>query len=175
MEKVRHDFNDAAGPVALRHAVRRRQRPGALPPARREIRSAADDLAKRTEQQAASVEETAAALEDRSPRPSPIPAAGRRRPVILVAATRANARNGPARSCATPSPRWVQIEHIVTARFPTLSASSTKSPSRPTSWRSMPALRPPAPARPARDSRSSPRRCANSPSGPPRRPRKSRR
>lgn len=63
MERVRHDFNDAAS--KLRGAIQSvAENARAIASGSSEIRSAADDLAKRTEQQAASVEETAAALEE---------------------------------------------------------------------------------------------------------------
>ena len=62
MEKVRHDFNDAVSKLrsAMQSVGTNAQ---AIAAGSGEMRGAASDLAKRTEQQAASVEETAAALE----------------------------------------------------------------------------------------------------------------
>jgi hypothetical protein len=57
-----------------------------------------------------------------------------------------------------------------TTRRPRSSRPSTRSPSRPTCWRSTPRSRPRAPARRARASPWSPRRCATWPSAAPRRP-----
>ncbi len=63
MEAVRTDFNDAT--AKLREAMRTvGDNASAIASGAREIRAAADDLSKRTEQQAASVEETAAALDE---------------------------------------------------------------------------------------------------------------
>ena len=62
LDKVRLDFNEAVG--KLEDAMRRvGQNAQAIAAGSNQIRAAADDLSKRTEQQAASVEETAAALE----------------------------------------------------------------------------------------------------------------
>ena len=63
MEALRHDFNDAL--ARLNEAMGEvGGNADAIASGAREIRTAADDLARRTEQQAASVEETAAALEE---------------------------------------------------------------------------------------------------------------
>ncbi|ASY64513.1 Methyl-accepting chemotaxis protein [Sinorhizobium sojae CCBAU 05684] len=62
MELVRKDFNEAL--ARLRRAMQTvGENASGIAGGAREIRSAADDLSKRTEQQAASVEETAAALD----------------------------------------------------------------------------------------------------------------
>jgi methyl-accepting chemotaxis protein len=63
MEQLRHDFNEAVG--KLTSAMRDISgNTNAIAAGSREIGSAADDFSKRTEQQAASIEETAAALEE---------------------------------------------------------------------------------------------------------------
>ena len=63
MEALRHDFNDAI--TKLRTAMQMvGQNARGIAAGSSEIKSSADDLSKRTEQQAASVEETAAALEE---------------------------------------------------------------------------------------------------------------
>ena len=139
-----------------------------------ELSSAADDLSKRTEQQAAALEETAAALDEitatvrsrlrarrRSPRhgaPRPRTSAGKSGEVVRNAVERHEPDRG-----------------LVAARSARSSASSTRSPSRPTCWRSTPASKRPAPAKPARASPSSPRKCAHWPSARPMPPRRSRR
>ena len=62
MEQVRADFNEAVGKLcAAMQAVGHNAR--SIAAGAEEVRSAASDLSRRTEQQAASVEETAAALE----------------------------------------------------------------------------------------------------------------
>jgi methyl-accepting chemotaxis protein len=62
MEQVRADFNEAVGKLcAAMQAVGHNAR--SIAAGAEQVRSAASDLSKRTEQQAASVEETAAALE----------------------------------------------------------------------------------------------------------------
>ncbi|AWI59066.1 methyl-accepting chemotaxis protein [Sinorhizobium fredii] len=63
MEAVRNDFNEAIARLC-RAMQTVGENAGAIAGGAREIRSAADDLSKRTEQQAASVEETAAALDE---------------------------------------------------------------------------------------------------------------
>ena len=63
LDRLRTDFNAASG--KLKHAMATvADNARAISAGSNEIRTAADDLAKRTEQQAASVEETAAALEE---------------------------------------------------------------------------------------------------------------
>ena len=62
LDQLRRDFNDVS--LKLRTAMLTvRENAGAIAAASQEIQAAANDLSRRTEQQAASVEETAAALE----------------------------------------------------------------------------------------------------------------
>ena len=89
MEAVREDFNHTV--EKLREALLRVSRnAGAIAAGSAEIRQAADDLSRRTEQQAASVEETAAALEEIT---TNVADSSRRAEEAgkLVATTRANA------------------------------------------------------------------------------------
>ncbi|KQW26308.1 chemotaxis protein [Rhizobium sp. Root274] len=94
MEAVRHDFNHTV--EKLREALMRVSgNAGAIAAGSEEIRQAADDLSRRTEQQAASVEETAAALEQIT---TTVADSSRRAEEAgkLVATTRANAEHSGA-------------------------------------------------------------------------------
>ena len=124
-----------------------------------EISGAADDLSRRTEQQAATLEETAAALDEITATVEQ-DGRGRARTRSAVVGPRASRMpSSPARSCAAPSTRW-PASRDPPSRSPRSSASSTRSPSRPTCWRSMPASRRRGPAMRAGALRSSPRKCA---------------
>ena len=63
LEKLRVDFNEASSKLCVTLKTIS-QNAGAIAAASQQIQSASNDLSKRTEQQAASVEETAAALEE---------------------------------------------------------------------------------------------------------------
>ncbi|MBB3945921.1 methyl-accepting chemotaxis protein [Rhizobium skierniewicense] len=91
MEALRHDFNEAID--KLRSAMQMvGQNARGIAAGSSEIKSSADDLSKRTEQQAASVEETAAALEEIT---NTVADSSRRAEEAgrLVEATRADAEN----------------------------------------------------------------------------------
>ena len=102
--------------------------------------------------------------EERRERPAGQPV-GQRRPATSPTAA---ARWSPRRSRPWPRSRTPR------ARSPTSSASSTRSPGRPTCWRSMPRWKRRAPAKPAAASRWWPRKCAAWRSAPRRPPRTSR-
>lgn len=91
MEALRHDFNEAI--AKLRSAMQMvEQNARGIAAGSSEIKSSADDLSKRTEQQAASVEETAAAIEEIT---NTVADSSRRAEEAgrLVEATRADAEN----------------------------------------------------------------------------------
>jgi methyl-accepting chemotaxis protein len=98
----------------------------------REITEAADDLSRRTEHQAASLEEAAAALDEiTSTVRQTAEGAGRTRKVVERARDRPPAPAAP--SSIRPSAPWAR-SRSPPARSARSSASSTRSPSRPTCW-----------------------------------------
>jgi methyl-accepting chemotaxis protein len=133
-----------------------------------EISGSTTDLSQRTEEQAASLEETSASMEQ-------IAATGRRtrrtrsKPINRLP-RRARLPIAVARWWPKPSRPWRRSRHRP-ARSPTLSASSMRSPGRPTFWRSTPRSKQPAPATPDAVSPWWRRKCARLRSVP-RRPRR---
>lgn len=171
MEAVRTDFNDA-----IDRLCRAMQTVGdnanAIASGAREIRSAADDLSKRTEQQAASVE-APQPPSMRSPRRLPTAVAEPRRPAgwspdqggsraLRQRRQKRHRCDGPDRTILTRD-----LQHHRRHRRHRLPDQL--------SWRSMPASRQRGPARPARVLPSSPRRSASLPNARPMPPRRSRR
>ena len=109
--QIRDDFNEAidklkATIVAVVASAGRDPRP-----ARSEISAASDDLSRRTEQQAASLEETAAALE-RDHRDGEESAEGAEHAREVVAAADADAKTERAWSCARRSRRWTDRQVV---------------------------------------------------------------
>ena len=122
-----------------------------------EISTSTTDLSQRTEEQAASLEQTSASMEEiastvrknaENARPPTSP------PALRATSPTAAARWSPRRSRPWPRSRNPR------ARSPTSSVSSTRSPGRPTSWRSMPRWKRRAPAKPVAALRSWPTKCA---------------
>ena len=137
-----------------------------------EISTSTTDLSQRTEEQAASLEETSASMEE-------ISATVKKNAENAQAANQSASRYPRGRRSRRPGGRQGGRGHgqdrgIPRARSPTSSASSTRSPGRPTCWRSTPRSKRRAPAKPAAASRWWRRKCAAWRSAPRRRPRTSR-
>jgi methyl-accepting chemotaxis protein len=112
-----------------------------------EISQAADDLSRRTEQQAASLEETAAALEQIT---ATVKMTAQNAKEATSIVTKRRPRRKRAAEWSRPRSRpWARSSNPQN-RSPTLSASSTRSPSRQTCLRSMRALKQRAPATPGK-------------------------
>ena len=137
-----------------------------------EISTSTTDLSQRTEEQAASLEETSASMEEISAtvkKNAENAQAGqsirRRHARGRRSRRRGGRQGGRGHGARSRNPR---------ARSPTSSASSTRSPGRPTCWRSTPRSKPRAPAKPAAASRWWRPKCAAWRSARRRRPRTSR-
>ena len=113
----------------------RDQRQYAGDPLRQPARSptAADDLSRRTEQQAASLEETAAALDEITATVKKTAEGAKHARDVVADARKATPRRA-ARSCARRSTAMSRHRQIVASRSARSSASSTRSRSRPTFW-----------------------------------------
>ncbi len=130
MQKLKDDFNaalerlrDTMKAVAVNAA--------AIRSGSDEITTATDDLSRRTEQQAASLEETAAALDEITATVRKT-AEGANHARDVVGSAKATP-NSPVSWSDRPSRRWAR-SRSPPARSARSSASSTRSPSKPTSW-----------------------------------------
>ena len=118
-----------------RHASRSPQSTSAVHGSgRRHLRPPPNDLSRRTEQQAASLEETAAAL-DQITATVASSRRGRQRGPRGGRRGQRQTPSSPARSSRKAVAAMSAIEQLVAARSARSSASSTRSPSRPTCWR----------------------------------------
>ena len=170
LETLRADFNMALSRIAGAFA-RIAASAGSIESGSREIVTASDDMTRRTEQQAASLEQTSATLEQITATvQKSAEGAENTRQIVNTAKQDAEASEQVvSRALAAMS----DIEKSA-SEISQIIASSTRSPSRPISWRSMPASRPRVPVTRARALRLSPRKSVNWRSALPPPPRRSR-
>ena len=134
-----------------------------------QVSSASQSLAQGSSEQAASLEETSASLEEMSSMTRTNADNARQADALMGETAKVVGNGQPVHG--RPHPVHAARCRRPARRPPRSSRPSTKSPSRPIFWPSMPRWRPPGPGRRGPVSRWWPTRCGPWPCGPPRPPR----